>query len=113
MLSVARERDLGFTTEVAALITFALGALTLLGHPAAAAATAVVTVTVLSFKGVMHSWLRHLEPGELYAILQLLLISVVLLPILPDRGFGPWAALNPYEIWWMVVLIAGLSLLVV
>jgi uncharacterized membrane protein (DUF4010 family) len=33
----------------------------------------------------------------------------VLLPILPNEGFGPWQALNPYEIWWMVVLIAGIS----
>jgi hypothetical protein len=34
---------------------------------------------------------------------------VVLRPILPDRGYGPWQALNPYQIWWMVVLIAGIS----
>jgi len=45
----------------------------------------------------------------LRAVLQLLLISIVLLPILPDRGYGPWQAINPYEIWWMVVLIAGIS----
>jgi uncharacterized membrane protein (DUF4010 family) len=42
-------------------------------------------------------------------VLQLLLISVVLLPILPNQGYGPWNALNPYEIWWMVVLIACIS----
>jgi len=36
---------------------------------------------------------------------------VVLLPVLPDQGYGPFEALNPYRIWWMVVLIAGLSFL--
>jgi len=32
------------------------------------------------------------------------------LPLLPDQGFGPWGAINPYQLWWMVVLISGLSL---
>jgi uncharacterized membrane protein (DUF4010 family) len=35
--------------------------------------------------------------------------SVVLLPLLPDRGFGPWQALNAYRIWWIVALIAAPS----
>jgi uncharacterized membrane protein (DUF4010 family) len=47
----------------------------------------------------------------LNATLELLLISVVMLPILPNQGYGPWAAFNPYHIWWMVVLIAGISYL--
>jgi uncharacterized membrane protein (DUF4010 family) len=33
----------------------------------------------------------------------------VVLPLLPDQGYGPWQALNPYRIWWMVVLIAAMS----
>ena len=33
----------------------------------------------------------------------------MLLPVLPDQGFGPWQALNPYRIWWMVVLVAAIS----
>ncbi|HKJ95907.1 MAG TPA: DUF4010 domain-containing protein, partial [Gammaproteobacteria bacterium] len=41
--------------------------------------------------------------------LQLLLISVVVLPLLPDRGYGPWQAINPYRLWWLVVLIAGIA----
>jgi hypothetical protein len=36
----------------------------------------------------------------------LLLVSVVILPVLPDQGYGPWQALNLYEIWWLVVLMA-------
>ncbi|MGM0413210.1 MAG: MgtC/SapB family protein, partial [Pseudomonadota bacterium] len=46
---------------------------------------------------------------ELHAALKLLVISVVLLPLLPDRGYGPWDALNPHTLWWLVVLIAGLG----
>jgi len=103
------DRDYGITTVVAALVTFALGALAVRGYQGVAAAGAVIAATLLSLKPVLHRWLQRLEASELYAGLKLLLISVVLLPVLPNRGYGPWQALNPYEIWWLVVLIAGIS----
>jgi uncharacterized membrane protein (DUF4010 family) len=103
------DRDHGVTTIIAALVTFALGAMAASGLIAPAAATAVVTATLLALKPVLHRWLQGLEQQELYAGLRLLLISVVLLPVLPNQGYGPWQALNPYEIWWMVVLIAAIS----
>ncbi|MEJ2344127.1 MAG: MgtC/SapB family protein [Gammaproteobacteria bacterium] len=103
------DRDHGITTVVAALIAFALGALSLRGYATVAASGAVVTAVLLSLKPTLHQWLQHLEAKELHGALKLLLISVVMLPVLPNRGYGPWNALNPYEIWWMVVLIAGIS----
>lgn len=109
IISVRREGDYGLTTVVAALITFALGALAMRGYETAAAAVAVVTATLLGLKPILHSWVERLERKELYAIFKLLLISVVVLPALPDKGFGPWQALNPYEIWLMIVLIAAIS----
>ena len=54
-------------------------------------------------------WIARLDREELVAAVKLLLISVVLLPVLPDVGYGPWEALNPYRIWWMVVVITGVS----
>lgn len=101
--------DMGITTNVAAVLAFLLGALAVEGDHSLAAAAAVVTALLLGFKPVLHHWLQRLQPEELYATLKLLLISVVLLPILPDRGFGPWEALNPYRIWLMVVMITGIS----
>jgi len=102
-------RDVGVTTVVAALVTFALGALAVLGYTKEAAAGAVVTTALLSLKPVLHGWLRRIESLQLFAGIKLLLISVVVLPVLPDHGYGPWRALNPYQIWWMVVLIAAIS----
>lgn len=104
-----RGGDISITSLVAAMLTFVLGGMATSGHVAVAAPAAVVAVVLLGWKEELHGWLKKLEKGELYAVLQLLLISVVLLPVLPNRGFGPWQALNPYEIWWMVVLIAGIS----
>lgn len=99
----------GITTPVAALITFALGAVAALGHLSIAASTAVVVALLLGMKPQLHAWLRKLGEQELFATLKLLLISVVMLPVLPNRGYGPWQALNPYLIWWMVVLVAGIA----
>lgn len=107
--AMREQGDLGITTEVAGLITFALGAVAVSGEPVLASAGAVVTATLLSLKPVLHGWLRRMEQADLYAGIKLLLISLVILPLLPDRGFGPWEALNPREIWLLVVLIAALS----
>lgn len=108
-LGVRRRGDLGITSLIASLLTFSFGALAVLDYVVEASAAAVVTALVLGFKPVLHRWVGALEKEELQGALKLLLISVVLLPILPSRGYGPWQALNPYQIWWMVVLIALVS----
>lgn len=97
------------TTEVAALAAFVLGALAMTPYVQLAATAAVIMAILLSLKPVLHSWVYRLAPKEIYAVFKLLLISVVILPILPNRTYDPWAAFNPYEIWWMVVLISAVS----
>lgn len=106
---VRRNKDVGITTVIAALVTFSLGAIAVLGQVMIAAAGAVLTMTLLSLKPVLHLWLQRLEYRDLLAVVKLLLISVVVLPALPNGGYGPWHALNPYQIWWLVILIAVLS----
>lgn len=101
---------LSATSAVAALLTFALGALAGAGAAGPAIAAAVVAAVLLDLKPSLHRWLRMIEHRELSAALQMLVLSVVILPLLPDAGYGPYAALNPYRLWWAVVLIAGLSL---
>lgn len=65
---------------------------------------------MLDLKPTLHGWLRLIDHRELTASLQLLVLSMVILPYLPNTGLGPYAALNPYQLWWAVILIAGLSL---
>jgi uncharacterized membrane protein (DUF4010 family) len=102
--------DYGATTIVAALVTFALGAVAMEGEIQVAAAGAVVVSLLLGVKSTVHHWVERIEYDDLLAVLKLLVMSVVLLPVLPDRGYGPYQALNPYELWLMVVLVAGVSL---
>ncbi|WP_415901574.1 MgtC/SapB family protein [Neptuniibacter sp. QD29_5] len=99
------------TGIVGLLITYTLGALAVSGEPVIASAAAVIVALILDGKPELHSALQKLEEYELDAGLRLLLISIVLLPILPDKDYGPWNAINPYEIWWLVVLIASISFL--
>ena len=97
------------TSEIALLLTFLLGSLALVETRALAAGCAVVIALLLSLKQALHGALRRLSEVELSGALKLLFISLVLLPALPNQGYGPWQAFNPYATWWMVVLIAGIG----
>lgn len=101
----------GATTEVALLVTYLLGALATHGEPALAASGGVAVAILLALKRQVKEWTVAMDAREINAALRFLAISVIVLPTLPDRGFGPYEALNPRNIWLMVVLISGLSFL--
>jgi uncharacterized membrane protein (DUF4010 family) len=104
-----RDDTYGATTVLAGLLAFALGAFAVLGDMAAAAAAAVAATLLLALKSALHGWLKQLTWEELRAGLLLAAMTFLALPILPDRGLGPWQAINPYEIWLLTILIAAVS----
>lgn len=106
--SVAQD-DYSVTTTIAGLTVFALGAFAVLGNRAVAAAAGVAMVTLLAARSSLHQFLKRLTWPELRSVVVLLTMSFVLLPILPDRPIDPWDAINPYELWLLVVLIAAVS----
>ena len=101
--------DPGMTTEIALLLTFGLGSLAVSGERLLASGLAVVITLLLWLKEPLHAALKRLSAAELAGALKLLFISLVLLPVLPDQGYGPWNAFNPARTWWMVVLLAALG----
>jgi uncharacterized membrane protein (DUF4010 family) len=105
-----REQEHGQTTEVAALLTFAIGAYLPTGDRAIAAVAAGLVVILLHLKAPMHHFVSKMGPKDMAGIMQLVVISLIILPLLPNRTFGPFGVLNPFDIWRMVVLIVGLSL---
>ncbi|MEX0593685.1 MAG: MgtC/SapB family protein, partial [Balneolaceae bacterium] len=109
LVESSRSRDIGTTTAYTQMLTFVLGAWATMGYPVHAISVAVIIITLLGLKPILHQWIRTIETVEVYAGIKLLLISVVMLPLLPNQGFGPWESINPYWIWWMVVLISGIS----
>ncbi len=106
---IEHEKTYGATTVVAAMMAFALGALAVVGDQRVAVAAAVAATMLLALKVALHSWLRKLTWEELRAGLILLAMTVILLPILPDRDISVWFPVNPREIWLLTILIAALS----
>ncbi|MFO7813831.1 MAG: MgtC/SapB family protein [Pelovirga sp.] len=111
MSSVRANKDIGTTTAFTMMLTFALAAWSAYGQQIPALAITVVVMALLGHKPILHGWLKKITPRDFFSGIKLLIISVVLLPLLPNQGYGPWNALNPYWIWWMVVLVSGLSFL--
>lgn len=99
----------GATTVVAAMLAFALGAFAALGDMQAAAAAAVATTGLLALKPALHAFLQRVTWAELRSALVLLVMTFIFLPLLPRRAIDPWGAFNPFEIWLMTIMIAGIS----
>ena len=108
-LRASANGDMGATTEVAAVTTFLLGALAGAGELVVAGACGVAVAVLLVAKPKLEAFSRALSPEELNAALELAVITVIVLPLLPNRGFGPWQVWNPREIWMVVVLVTALS----
>jgi uncharacterized membrane protein (DUF4010 family) len=103
--------DPGITTDVAALLMYLVGALLIVLPEQRSIAVAVGggVAVLLQFKPELHNLARRLGDGDLKAIMQFVLLSCVILPVLPNKDFY-LGVLNPRETWLMVVLIVGMSL---
>lgn len=108
---VEGDEDAGLTTEAAAVVTTLLGAVAVSGYPELAGALGILTAALLAFKRPIHGLVGRLDVQELYAGLKLLIATFIVLPLLPDEPLDPWGALNPRELWLLVVLISSLSLI--
>ena len=100
----------GPTTEIVALLMFAIGATLVLGRTAVAIVTGGIAVVLLQGKKPLHGFVAHAGEADLRAEFRLVLIALVILPVVPNQTFGPYDVLNPFHIWLMVVLIVGISL---
>ena len=107
-----RER-IGITSEIAILISVLIGALCYKGELTLAVALGIATTVILSLKMHTDRFVRALTREELFAALQLAVISAIVLPVLPNQGIGepPFDVLNPFNAWLMVVFISGINFL--
>lgn len=103
-------QDPGTTTVVAILLCFVYGAMVWYGFRTYAVMLAIVTTALLYFKAELRTLSQKLTRKDLISMLQFGVLSLVILPILPNVDMGPYNALNPAQLWWMVVLISGVSL---
>jgi uncharacterized membrane protein (DUF4010 family) len=102
--------DPGTTTIAAILVCYGLGAAVWYGNSTLAIMLAIITTVLLYFKTELHGITEKLSRRDLISMLQFGVLTFIILPILPDHNYGPYEALNPHQIWLMVVLISGVSL---
>lgn len=107
--SKGREADIGITSETVLLLTFILGVLTGVGYTLQATIVAIITFALLSYKSLLHRFSHSLSAMDKRQAVQFLIVTVVILPILPDHSYGPFGSLNPQRIWLMVVLICSIG----
>jgi uncharacterized membrane protein (DUF4010 family) len=104
------ESDPGTTTVAAIVMCYCLGALVWYAYSTLAVMLAITTTILLYYKSELRGITQSLTRRDLISMLQFSVLTFIILPILPDRSYGPYSALNPHQIWLMVVLISGISL---
>ncbi|MBU0461393.1 MAG: MgtC/SapB family protein, partial [Nanoarchaeota archaeon] len=127
-----KERDFTITTEIAAFLTFCLGAMCILGHMMAAVILTILVFVFLTLRKNVHEFVQKIHVDEVYATLKFAVITLLILPFLPNVNYTPMDipvlgriievapflsveiaqrldVFNPFKIWLMVVLISGIS----
>jgi uncharacterized membrane protein (DUF4010 family) len=104
------ERDAGLTTEIAILVMYVLGVYASFGDPWVVLAVGATVAILLFLKPGLHSLAGRIGDRDMRAILLFAAITFIVLPVLPDKGYGPYDVWNPRQIWVVVVLVVGISL---
>ena len=104
------EGDPGTTTIAALLLCYALGILVWQYEIQLAVMLGIAATVLLYFKPELRGMSQKLSRRDLLSVLQFAVLALIILPLLPNEDYGPYGALNPHQIWWMVVLISGVSL---
>ena len=100
------QKDIGSTTEIATFIAFIIGLLIYYEHYYIAAFLSVATTGLLALKRTLEGFAKNISEEDLFAIIKFVLVTVVIYPLLPDKSYGPFNAINPRNIWEMVVLVS-------
>jgi uncharacterized membrane protein (DUF4010 family) len=105
------KKPVSLITELAAVVVTILAGLATLGQPALAVSLGIAVAALLAYKQPLHGLIDRIGWDDIFAGLRLLIASFIVLPLLPDRTIDPWQALNPRELWLLVVLISALSMI--
>jgi uncharacterized membrane protein (DUF4010 family) len=103
-----RENRIGWTTEAAVLLTYAIGALALLAPPWVPLALGIIGTLLLSEKSRLEGLVESLDSAEFLAVLKFLIVTALILPVVPDRAFTQFA-INPHKLWLIVVMVSSVG----
>jgi uncharacterized membrane protein (DUF4010 family) len=98
----------GMTSEMSALTTYVAAALVYREQFWIATTLTVASMLLLELKGALEGLTHRIAPEEILTFTKFLLLTAVILPVLPNQGFGPFA-LNPAKTWLVVVAVSTVS----
>jgi len=105
----ASKNDIDATTEVAAVVVIGAGVLAGLGELRLSAALTTLTVLLLAEKPRLHGMVARLDEPTMLAAARFAVMSIVILPLLPEGPFGPGPGIKPRDLWMLVLLFSGMS----
>jgi len=108
-ITARNEGGVGATSDLATVLVYLIGVLCGMNQYVLATSITLVLFLILRFKTSLHDWAKKVNNEEVISTVQFMIIAFVILPLLPNKGFGSYEVFNPYIIWLMVVLISGIS----
>jgi uncharacterized membrane protein (DUF4010 family) len=107
--SKIQKGNFGIVTELSLALVFFLGVLSGLHYFKEALAVAVIVSTLLALKNKFRETLGRITQDELFAFIKFIILSLLLLPFLPDKSYGPGSIINPRSIGFVIVIVSALS----
>jgi uncharacterized membrane protein (DUF4010 family) len=108
-VDMRQSHEVSATSTLAGIVTLGLGAVATTGQMALASVGAGATMILLAARGPLHRAIQATSERDIRALLRLVLVIFVILPLLPDRGMGPFDAINPRRLWLVVVVTAAIA----
>jgi uncharacterized membrane protein (DUF4010 family) len=107
-LAKQKSGAVGWTSEIAALLIFVVGVLSLLADIWIPMALGIFTTLLLSEKAELEKYIEKLDKSEFLAVVKFLIVTIIILPALPDQNYTRFN-LNPYKIWQIVILVSSIG----
>jgi uncharacterized membrane protein (DUF4010 family) len=126
-----RGRDVSIISEVSAVVMFIVGILVSLGEYYFSVIITFILTSIIAIGSQLHNFAKKITTNEVFASLKFALISIIVLPILPNQSYSLYEmtflrdillhfgfsenflvamnVFNPFEIWLMVVFVSGIA----
>lgn len=107
--SKIKKENFGIVTELSLVFVFFLGVLSGLHYIKEALGAAVIVSTLLTLKNKLRETIGRITQDEMIDFTKFIILSLLLLPFLPNKGYGPGAIINPQSIGFVIVIVSSLS----
>jgi uncharacterized membrane protein (DUF4010 family) len=99
---------IGFTSEIAGLTTYLIGALVYHEYLWVASTLAIASLILLELKSFLEGLARRFSEEDILTFTKFLFLTIVVLPIFPNQTFTIFE-INPFKTWLVVVAVSTIS----